>query len=95
MREVYSPREFTIMHKYAVMGLGYVGLELAVTLGQKNNVYAFDINKDRIKQLKQGYDANQLIGSPVIPVVCATYVHKNLKRFMGFSVFKFLDYTIL
>tara|TARA_B100000212_G_scaffold334828_1_gene306039 strand:+ start:34 stop:1341 length:1308 start_codon:yes stop_codon:yes gene_type:complete len=40
----------------AVIGLGYVGLPLAVELSKKNNVVGFDINKTRIKELKENFD---------------------------------------
>ena len=42
--------------KIAVIGLGYVGLPLAVLLNEKYNVIGFDINPQRIKELKEGYD---------------------------------------
>jgi UDP-N-acetyl-D-galactosamine dehydrogenase len=42
--------------KIAVIGLGYVGLPLAVEFGKKYNVTAFDINKTRIAQLSLGED---------------------------------------
>lgn len=40
----------------AVIGLGYVGLPLAVEFGKKNNVIGFDINKSRITELNNFYD---------------------------------------
>ena len=40
----------------AVVGLGYVGLPVAVAFAQKFKVIGFDIDEDRIKQLKQNYD---------------------------------------
>nr|WP_144925152.1 nucleotide sugar dehydrogenase [Paenibacillus bovis] len=40
----------------AVVGLGYVGLPLAVAFGKKQNVIAFDIDNHRIQELKQGID---------------------------------------
>ena len=40
----------------AVIGLGYVGLPLAVEFGKKRHVIGFDINSDRISELKKGYD---------------------------------------
>lgn len=39
-----------------VVGLGYVGLPLAVEFGKKYSVVGFDINKERIKDLEQGHD---------------------------------------
>lgn len=44
--------------KLAVIGLGYVGLSLAVEFAKKRNVIGFDIKKKRIKELKNGKDSN-------------------------------------
>jgi UDP-N-acetyl-D-galactosamine dehydrogenase len=41
----------------AVVGLGYVGLPLAVELAKAFDVIGFDINKQRIKELSKGYDS--------------------------------------
>ena len=43
--------------KIAIIGLGYVGLPLAVEFGKKNNVIGFDINQARIDELKAGKDS--------------------------------------
>lgn len=40
----------------AVIGLGYVGLPLAVEFAKKYKTVGFDINYDRIKDLKKGID---------------------------------------
>jgi len=40
----------------AVIGLGYVGLPLAVEFGKKRSVVGFDIDKRRIEELKDGID---------------------------------------
>lgn len=40
----------------AVIGLGYVGLPLAVEFAKKYKVIGFDINKKRIAELQQGID---------------------------------------
>jgi len=42
--------------KIAVIGLGYVGLPLAVEFGNKFKVIGFDVNKFRIDKLKKGID---------------------------------------
>jgi len=42
--------------KIALIGLGYVGLPLAVEFGKKRIVVGFDINKNRIDELKKGID---------------------------------------
>jgi UDP-N-acetyl-D-galactosamine dehydrogenase len=43
--------------KIAIIGLGYVGLPLAVEFGKKYRTVGFDINAARIKALKAGRDA--------------------------------------
>ena len=44
------------MKTLAVIGLGYVGLPLAVEFGKKYKVIGFDIHQKRIDELKEGYD---------------------------------------
>ena len=43
--------------KLAVIGLGYVGLPLAVEFGKSRAVVGFDINNSRIEALQAGHDA--------------------------------------
>lgn len=43
--------------KIAVIGLGYVGLPLAVEFGMKLPVLGFDINESRIRELQDGIDS--------------------------------------
>jgi len=40
----------------AIIGLGYVGLPLAIEFGKKYQVTGFDINEKRVKELKLGHD---------------------------------------
>ena len=47
--------------KLAVIGLGYVGLPLAVEFGKKRKVIGFDINTTRIKDLEGGHDKTLVI----------------------------------
>ena len=42
--------------KIAVIGLGYVGLPLAVEFGKKLPVVGFDINTKRVDELRGGVD---------------------------------------
>jgi UDP-N-acetyl-D-galactosamine dehydrogenase len=42
--------------KIAIIGLGYVGLPLAIEFGKKYKVLGFDINNARIEELKSGKD---------------------------------------
>lgn len=43
-------------NKIAVIGLGYVGIPLAVEFGKKIETIGLDINSDRINELRKGYD---------------------------------------
>ena len=49
--------------KIAVVGLGYVGLPLAVEFGRKFDVVGFDVKTSRLEMLRQGID-NTLESSP-------------------------------
>tara|TARA_Y100000591_G_scaffold296803_1_gene287294 strand:+ start:9 stop:1313 length:1305 start_codon:yes stop_codon:yes gene_type:complete len=42
--------------KISVIGLGYVGLPLAIEFSNKFEVVGFDIDKQRVQELKNGYD---------------------------------------
>jgi UDP-N-acetyl-D-galactosamine dehydrogenase len=48
--------ESKIPPKIAIIGLGYVGLPLAIEFGKKYDVLGFDINQDRINELENGID---------------------------------------
>ena len=47
--------------KIAIIGLGYVGLPLAVEFCKKYKVFGFDINKNRIEELQSGEDRTKEI----------------------------------
>lgn len=49
------------MDKIAIIGLGYVGLPLAIEFGKKYPTIGFDINSTRIEELKQHQDNNNQI----------------------------------
>ena len=42
--------------KIAIIGLGYVGLPLAIEFGKKYKVLGYDINQTRVKELQGGFD---------------------------------------
>ena len=50
-------------YKIAVVGLGYVGLPLAVAFSKKYKVIGFDINQRRINELNNGNDATKELTS--------------------------------
>lgn len=47
----------------SVVGLGYVGLPVAVSFGKKWKTIGFDINQARIRELKAGYDRTGEVSS--------------------------------
>ena len=47
-------------NQIAIIGLGYVGLPLALAFGEKFSTIGFDINKNRIKELQNKNDSNLL-----------------------------------
>jgi UDP-N-acetyl-D-galactosamine dehydrogenase len=63
-------------YKIAVIGLGYVGLPLAVEFAQKHPTIGFDISQPRIEELNSGYDRTLEVED--------TYLAKVNKKF-GFK----------
>lgn len=49
------------IEKIAIVGLGYVGLPLAIGFSKKYKVVGFDINKKRVKDLSNGIDSTNEI----------------------------------
>ena len=47
--------------KVGVIGLGYVGLPLAISFAKFYNVIGFDIKKNRINKLSKSLDLNKQI----------------------------------
>lgn len=45
--------------RIAIIGLGYVGLPLAIEFAKKYTVLGFDINEERVKELSSGKDRTQ------------------------------------
>ena len=63
------------MKTFAVVGLGYVGLGLAVALGKNHATIGYDINKERIRELQQHEDRNNLISKSDLAHKNLTYTH--------------------
>lgn len=49
--------------KISVVGLGYVGMPLAVAFAEKVSVIGFDINKTKIEEYKTGHDRTNEVGN--------------------------------
>jgi UDP-N-acetyl-D-galactosamine dehydrogenase len=52
--------------KIAVVGLGYVGLPLAVEFGRRQSVVGYDLSEARVAQLRDGHDLNLEISTEVL-----------------------------
>ncbi len=52
--------------KIAVVGLGYVGMPLAVALAKYGTVFGYDVNKTRVQELKDGWDSNRELKQAVL-----------------------------
>lgn len=52
--------------KISVIGLGYVGMPIAVAFAKKANVIGFDINKSKIELYKSGIDPTKEVGNEEI-----------------------------
>ena len=61
--------------KIGIIGLGYVGLPLARLFATKYSVVGFDINRNRVKELKQGVDNTKEVESTLLKKVI---VEENL-----------------
>ena len=69
-------------NKIAIVGLGYVGLPLAVEFSNKFKVYGFDVDKKRITELKNGHDNTKEIDSVSLKN------NKNLKFSSDISIIR-------
>jgi len=52
--------------KISVIGLGYVGLPLAVAFAKATNMIGFDIDRDKINQYLNGFDSTKEVGDEAI-----------------------------
>nr|WP_300005697.1 nucleotide sugar dehydrogenase [Tissierella sp.] len=52
--------------KIAIIGLGYVGMPLAVAFSKKVDVIGFDLNREKIELYKRGIDPTEEVGDEAI-----------------------------
>lgn len=67
--------------KIAIIGLGYVGLPLARLFATKYPVIGFDINKDRIQELRSGTDSTLEVEDEILQKVLTTEPKMDLGLF--------------
>ena len=68
--------------KISLVGLGYVGLPIAVAFAKKVEVIGFDISKDKVDLYKKGFDPTKEVGDEAIrnTTVDFTYDSNRLKE---------------
>ena len=52
--------------KLSLVGLGYVGMPIAVAFARKINVIGYDLNAEKIKLYKSGIDPTNEVGNDAI-----------------------------
>ncbi len=62
--------------KIGIIGLGYVGLPLAIEFAKKNKVIGFDIDSQRINALKKNLDKTLEVGQSELAQSTLSYTEK-------------------
>ncbi len=65
--------------KIGIIGLGYVGLPLAIEFSKKFKTYGFDKSKERINQLKRKIDKNNLLNKSELNILKKINFESNYK----------------
>ena len=73
--------------KISVIGLGYVGLPLAIEFGKKHNVLGFDINARRIEELKVHLDSTLEVSKEEFNKSKNILFSSNEKDLVGSDIF--------
>ena len=75
--------------KIALIGLGYVGMPIAVAFAKKASVIGFDISKAKVELYMQGIDPTKEVGDDVIKSRITSYnvCYTKLLRFYIVKVF--------
>ena len=73
--------------KIAVIGLGYVGLPLAVEFGKQFQTIGFDVNTNRINALRDGVDATREVTSAEMDAADRLTFTDDLEAIRGCNVY--------
>ncbi len=76
-----------VKNRIGVIGLGYIGLPLAVELGKYFPVIGFDINKIRVKNLRDGFDHTNEISSKKIKISKKLQFTNNASSLKNCNIF--------
>jgi len=63
----------------AIVGLGYVGMPLAVAFSKKVNTIGFDISQEKIHAYKQGIDPTNEVGNHTIRNCSVNFTYDETK----------------
>jgi len=81
------PESMISRYQIAVVGLGYVGLPLAVAFGRHYRVMGFDIREDRVKELGQGVDKTRELTAEDIQAASHIRFSSQLQAIADCNVF--------
>jgi UDP-N-acetyl-D-galactosamine dehydrogenase len=79
-----QPLEHT---KIAIVGLGYVGLPLAVEFGKRYETFGFDINAARIGELRAGVDNTLEVDAEELATATRLHFSATLEEIRGCNVY--------
>lgn len=65
--------------KLSIIGLGYVGLPLAIAFAKKVDVIGFDINEEKVQEYKRGIDVTNEIGNEILKQTTALFTSDEKK----------------
>ncbi|OIJ11265.1 UDP-N-acetyl-D-galactosamine dehydrogenase [Anaerobacillus alkalilacustris] len=63
--------------KISLIGLGYVGMPIAVAFAKKVDVIGFDVNREKIEQYKKGIDPTKEVGNDVIQNTTVEFTYEE------------------
>ena len=69
-------------NKIAILGLGYVGLPLAIAFSRKYEIIGFDINQKRINSLISGIDSTGEVNQNELSKVSFLLKHNLVKNYL-------------
>ena len=73
--------------KIAIIGLGYVGLPLAVEFGKTRDVVGFDINQKRIDELEAGHDSTLEVADDALKSATTLQFTNNVQNIKDCNIY--------
>ena len=80
--------------KLSLVGLGYVGMPIAVAFARKVKVVGFDLNAEKIQLYKSGIDPTNEVGGEVVKICFVMELAglKGRERLKGYEVASLITY---